>query len=53
MPHTRLITEATTSQEIDRYLLQLWPAPMAPDAILRQTSEHAAYWHRVAEGEMA
>jgi hypothetical protein len=39
--------------EIDRYLLQLWPAPMAPDAILRQTSEHAVYWHRVAKGETA
>jgi hypothetical protein len=39
--------------EIDRYLLPLWPAPMEPDAILRQTSEHAAYWHRVAKGEMA
>lgn len=39
--------------EIDRYLLPLWPTPMEPDAILRQTSEHAAYWHRVAKGEMA
>jgi hypothetical protein len=37
--------------EIDRYLLQLWPAPLAPDAVLRQTSECAAYWHRVARGE--
>lgn len=34
--------------EIDRYLLQLWPAPPAPDAVLRQTSEIAAYWHDVA-----
>ena len=30
---------------IDRYLLQLWPAPAAPDRILRQTSRSAAYWH--------
>ena len=33
---------------LDRYLLQLWPAPPAPDAVLRQTSEIAAYWHSVA-----
>jgi len=34
---------------VDRYLLQLWPAPtMRPDAVLRQTSEFAAYWHDVA-----
>lgn len=34
--------------EIDRYLLQLWRAPAAPDAVVRQTSEGAAYWHGVA-----
>lgn len=33
---------------IDRYLLQLWPAPVRDDAVLRQTSEVAAYWHEVA-----
>ena len=32
----------------DRYLLQLWPAPEAPDAVIRQTSAAAAYWHGVA-----
>jgi hypothetical protein len=37
----------------DRYLLQLWPAPEAPDAVLRQTSETAEYWHGVARGEHA
>lgn len=35
----------------DRYLLQLWPAPTAPDAVLRQTSARAAYWNREARGE--
>ena len=35
----------------DRYLLQLWPAPQAPDAVVRQTGETAAYWHAVARGE--
>ncbi|GLY99945.1 hypothetical protein [Actinoplanes sp. NBRC 103695] len=34
---------------VDRYLLQLWPAAPAPDAILRETSRSAAYWHGVAQ----
>ena len=34
--------------ETDRYLLQLWPAPPAPDAVVRQGSDCAAYWHGVA-----
>lgn len=29
----------------DSYELALWPAPVAPDAILRRTSRIAAYWH--------
>jgi hypothetical protein len=33
---------------LDRYLLQLWPAPAREDAVVRQTSQHAAYWHEVA-----
>lgn len=34
--------------EIDRYLLQFWPAPAGPDEVLRQTSACAAYWHQYA-----
>ena len=30
---------------LDRYLLQLWPAPPAADAVIRETSRCAAYWH--------
>jgi hypothetical protein len=30
---------------LDRYLLQLWPALQAPDAVIRETSHYAAYWH--------
>jgi hypothetical protein len=30
---------------LDRYLLQLWPASPAPDAVIRETSRCAAYWH--------
>ena len=33
---------------LDRYLMQLWPAPPAHDAVLRQTSAIAGYWHGVA-----
>jgi len=35
--------------ELDRYLLQFWPAPPAPDQVLKQTSAKAAYWHRYAK----
>ncbi|MCG8915635.1 hypothetical protein L6E12_07535 [Actinokineospora sp. PR83] len=38
--------------EVDRYLLQFWPAPPAPDRVVRQTSAYAAYFHRTAR-EMA
>ncbi|MBW6435656.1 hypothetical protein KZ829_18095 [Actinoplanes hulinensis] len=34
----------------DRYLLALWPAPPAPEAIVRETSDQASYWHQVARG---
>jgi hypothetical protein len=30
----------------DRYEISLWPAPYAPDAIVRCTSQNAQYWHR-------
>jgi hypothetical protein len=30
---------------LDRYLLQFWPAPLAPDAVIRETSQCAAYWN--------
>lgn len=32
----------------DHYLLQFWPAPPAPELIVRETSRRAAYWHGVA-----
>ncbi|WIX97890.1 hypothetical protein QRX60_27830 [Amycolatopsis mongoliensis] len=34
--------------ERDRYLLQFWPAPPAPDAVVRQSSSAAAHWHDFA-----
>jgi hypothetical protein len=34
---------------VDRYLLQFWPAPFAPDCIVKQTSRQAAYWHEHAQ----
>jgi len=30
---------------VDTYLLELWPAPTAPDTIVRVGSHDAAYWH--------
>ncbi|WP_225797396.1 hypothetical protein [Streptomyces aculeolatus] len=35
---------------VDHYLLQFWPAPPAPELIVRETSRQAAYWHGVARG---
>ena len=35
----------------DRYLLQLWPAPAAPDEVVKESSAIAGYWHRVARRE--
>lgn len=40
-------TRSDDEPELDRYLLQFWPAPPGPDRIVRQTSEIAGYWHGV------
>ncbi|MCG7288124.1 hypothetical protein MHY85_19385 [Cellulomonas sp. ACRRI] len=32
----------------DRYLLQLWPAPPAPEEVVRSSSRRSAYWAGVA-----
>jgi hypothetical protein len=32
----------------DSYLLQFWPAPSAPDVVVRESSAAAAYWHGFA-----
>jgi hypothetical protein len=34
--------------EVDRYLLQFWPAPVQPDRVLRQSGDVARYWHGYA-----
>ncbi|SFV31464.1 hypothetical protein SAMN05216456_1349 [Devosia crocina] len=34
-----------TEVPVDRYRLDLWLAPSAPDRVIKQTSEVAAYWH--------
>jgi hypothetical protein len=33
---------------VDCYLLEIWPAPAQPDAIIRSTSADAASWHHEA-----
>lgn len=35
---------------LDTYLVQLWPAPTAADAIVRTTSRDAQYWHDQRDG---
>ncbi|MGC7099192.1 hypothetical protein ACPZ19_31340 [Amycolatopsis lurida] len=35
-------------EPVDRYLLQFWPSPPRPDAVLKETSAAAAYWHKYA-----
>jgi hypothetical protein len=41
---TELDTNVTTVP-VDTYRLDLWPAEPAPDRVIKQTSEIAAYWH--------
>ncbi|KUN09565.1 hypothetical protein AQI95_04400 [Streptomyces yokosukanensis] len=41
-------TRLTGEPRLDRYLLQFWPAPPAPDRVVVQTSASAAYWHDYA-----
>jgi hypothetical protein len=31
---------------VDEYLLELWPAPLRVDDVLRVGSDDARYWHR-------
>jgi len=49
--HVRGIDEADHGPENpEAYLLQFWPAPPAPDRIVRRTSPRAAYWHHARRG---
>ena len=41
-------TRLDDEPQLDCYLLQFWPAPPAPDRVLKQTSASAAYWHDYA-----
>ncbi|PKW13115.1 hypothetical protein [Saccharopolyspora spinosa] len=43
-----LDTRMDEETQVDRYLLQFWPAPPGPDRVLRQTSAAANYWHGFA-----
>jgi hypothetical protein len=47
--HAYGMDRADEDPTVDRYLLQLWPAPPAPDRVLRETSKHAAYWQNWAQ----
>jgi hypothetical protein len=41
-------TRMNDEPQLDRYLLQLWPAEPAADRVLKQTAAIAAYWHDYA-----
>jgi hypothetical protein len=35
-------------EPVDSYLLLFWPAALAPDRVVKQTSDGARYWHETA-----
>jgi hypothetical protein len=35
-----------SDEPLDAYLIELWPAALEPDHIVRTTSANAAYWHQ-------
>nr|BAJ19076.1 hypothetical protein [Streptomyces sp. SANK 62799] len=41
-------TRLDEEPQLDRYLLQFWPAPPEPDRVLKQSAAIAAYWHDYA-----
>ncbi|WP_018635166.1 hypothetical protein [Parafrankia elaeagni] len=43
-------TRLSDTPQLDRYRLQFWPGPAAPDRVIRQTSAIAAYWHAARPG---
>ncbi|OYO01508.1 hypothetical protein CGZ94_12190 [Enemella evansiae] len=43
------LTRLSGEPELDRYLLQLWPAESQPERVIRQTSDKARNWAGVAE----
>jgi hypothetical protein len=43
---------SSSRRAVDAYRLTFWPAPAAPDAVLRQTSDIAAYWHSELHGTL-
>ncbi|MGW7282637.1 hypothetical protein ACWGIV_31030 [Streptomyces sp. NPDC054844] len=46
-------TRLDDEPQLDCYLLQFWPAPPAPDHVMKQASATAAYWHDYARRQPA
>ncbi|MGW3512726.1 hypothetical protein [Streptomyces sp. NPDC000994] len=52
--HCRGMDEARTAvgdarePAVEEYLLRFWPSPPAPDRVVKETSQAAAYWHEYA-----
>ena len=42
-------TRLDSDPALDSYLIELWPAPPAPDAVIRVHAPAAAYWHATAQ----
>jgi hypothetical protein len=49
----KLDTRRKGEPEADRYLLLFWPEPPQLDAVIKQTSETAAYWHEFASQQQS
>ncbi|SJM92679.1 hypothetical protein [Crenothrix polyspora] len=49
MDYGKEIDTIVEEDPADFYALIFWPAPLAPDAIIKQTSEIATYWHNWAQ----
>ncbi|MEV8407460.1 hypothetical protein AB0R12_17070 [Streptomyces niveus] len=45
MDEARVPENFESPEPVDHYLLQFWPCPPSPARVVRQTSDHAAYWH--------
>ena len=49
----RAMDAGQAGPEMDTYALWFWPAPPVPDAVVKQTSGSAAYWHAAIARENA
>lgn len=46
MAEVEAVEDDPAGEPVDRYLLQMWPAPLAPDKVIRQSDGVAVSMHR-------